>query len=149
MGLLCSLLSLRTAKEGFSEGTQLQCPLLFWCRNKEDSTISISSILRAIIARKYQRKSCASNPRSNRFERNSVQLLLGFSKWKNSRNSRTTDDSGAPLYVPPRLAISMKKTSVNTNLSYQFGKIGNSRIDNTGSRVLSGAPDGSGKPLYC
>ena len=38
------------------------------------------------------------------------------------------------------------QTTLNTNIGYQFGKIGNSRIDNNGSQVLEGTIDGSGNP---
>jgi hypothetical protein len=39
-----------------------------------------------------------------------------------------------------------ENTSLNTNVSYQTGKIGNSRIDNNGTKVDGDAVDGEGNP---
>ena len=39
-----------------------------------------------------------------------------------------------------------ENTSLNTNVSYQTGKIGNSRIDNNGTKVDGEAVDGEGNP---
>jgi len=39
-----------------------------------------------------------------------------------------------------------KKTILNTNFSYQFGRIGNSRIDNNGTKIDGNTVDGNGNP---
>jgi len=43
------------------------------------------------------------------------------------------------------------KTSLNTNIAYQFGKIGNSRLDYSGTDLVNGFPEGGGanpSPAY-
>ncbi len=36
------------------------------------------------------------------------------------------------------------KTTLNTNAAYQFGKLGNSRLDNNGTDLVNGVPEGGG-----
>jgi len=43
------------------------------------------------------------------------------------------------------------KTRLNTNVAYQFGKLGNSRLDNNGTDLVNGVPEGGGanpSPAY-
>ena len=43
------------------------------------------------------------------------------------------------------------KTSLNTNIGYQFGSLGNSRLDNNGTDLVNGFPEGGGanpSPTY-
>ena len=44
-----------------------------------------------------------------------------------------------------------EKTSLNTNIGYQFGSLGNSRLDNNGTDLVNGFPEGGGanpSPTY-
>ena len=61
------------------------------------------------------------------------------------RNSRIKEVSEPILMLNHYWDIN-ETTSLNTNASYQTGKIGNSRIDNNGTKVDGDALDGEGNP---
>jgi hypothetical protein len=61
------------------------------------------------------------------------------------RNSRIKEVSEPILMLNHYWDIN-ETTSLNTNASYQTGKIGNSRIDNNGTKVDGEALDGEGNP---
>ncbi|MCI2229277.1 TonB-dependent receptor [Polaribacter sp. MSW13] len=61
------------------------------------------------------------------------------------RNSRIKEVS-EPILMLNHYWDLDEKTSINTNVSYQFGKTGNSRIDNNGTKVDGTAIDGNGNP---
>ncbi len=51
------------------------------------------------------------------------------------RNSRIRDIN-EPIFILSHYWEATPKVKINTNLSYQFGKIGNTRIDNGGTRLV-------------
>ena len=61
------------------------------------------------------------------------------------RNSRVKEVA-EPIFMLHHYWNIDENTTLNTNLSYQFGKIGNSRIDNNGTKVDGDALDGNGNP---
>ncbi|MFV0565491.1 MAG: carboxypeptidase regulatory-like domain-containing protein [Flavobacteriaceae bacterium] len=66
------------------------------------------------------------------------------------RNSRIKDVNEPVLMLNHYWNIS-NKTTLNTNIGYQFGKIGNSRLDYGGTRLVGGVPVGNGSnpsPAY-
>jgi hypothetical protein len=66
------------------------------------------------------------------------------------RNSRIKEVEEPILMLNHYWDIS-SKTTVNTNVAYQFGKIGNSRLDNNGTDLVNGFPEGGGSspsPTY-
>ena len=135
--------SQRTAKEGFSEGTQYNAHSFFGAVTKklnEQHQLHFT----AIIAKNTRGKASPQTQEVIDLKGIRYNSYWGFQNGK-MRNSRTRTIL-EPLFMLHHDWNINEKTSVNTNLSYQFGKIGNSRIDNTGSRVLSGVTDGSGKP---
>ncbi|CAL2090148.1 TonB-dependent receptor [Tenacibaculum sp. 190524A05c] len=62
------------------------------------------------------------------------------------RNSRIKDVEEPFIMLNHYWNIN-EKTTLNTNVSYQFGGIGNSRIDFNGARVENGVLDGDGNPF--
>jgi hypothetical protein len=66
------------------------------------------------------------------------------------RNSRIKEVEEPILMLNHYWDIS-SKTQLNTNIGYQFGKIGNSRLDNNGTDLVDGFPEGGGynpSPTY-
>jgi len=62
------------------------------------------------------------------------------------RNSRIKDVF-EPIFMLNHDWNINETTFLNTNISYQFGKIGNSRIDNNGTKIDGTAIDGQGNPF--
>ncbi|SFC93273.1 CarboxypepD_reg-like domain-containing protein [Algibacter pectinivorans] len=72
--------------------------------------------------------------------------------WQNGekRNSRIKEVN-EPVIMLNHYWDLNNKTTLNTNVSYQFGKIGNSRIDYNGTDLIDGFPQGGGanpSPTY-
>lgn len=66
------------------------------------------------------------------------------------RNSRIKEVEEPILMLNHYWDISTK-TTLNTNIGYQFGQIGNSRLDNNGTDLVNGFPEGGGanpSPTY-
>jgi len=66
------------------------------------------------------------------------------------RNSRIKEVEEPILMLNHYWDIS-SKTSLNTNIAYQFGRLGNSRLDNNGTDLVNGVPEGGGanpSPAY-
>ncbi|GAL66415.1 TonB-dependent receptor [Jejuia pallidilutea] len=66
------------------------------------------------------------------------------------RNSRIKEVEEPILMLNHYWNISTK-TRLNTNLAYQFGRLGNSRLDNNGTDLVNGIPEGGGanpSPTY-
>ena len=59
------------------------------------------------------------------------------------RNSRIKETEEPILMLNHFWDISTK-TSLNTNIGYQFGKLGNSRLDYNGTNLVNGFPEGGG-----
>ncbi len=72
--------------------------------------------------------------------------------WQNGkkRNSRVKEVR-APITILNHYWTINSKTTINTNLGYQFGKLGNSRLDYNGTDLVDGFPVGGGanpSPTY-
>lgn len=65
--------------------------------------------------------------------------------WQNGkkRNSRIKDIEEPILMLNHYWKIN-EKTTLNTNIGYQFGKLGNSRLDYNGTDLVNGFPEGGG-----
>ncbi|SHI42256.1 TonB-dependent receptor [Algibacter luteus] len=59
------------------------------------------------------------------------------------RNSRIKEVEEPLLMLNHYWDVS-SKTTLNTNIAYQFGKLGNSRLDNNGTDLVNGFPEGGG-----
>lgn len=59
------------------------------------------------------------------------------------RNSRikTVEE---PIFILNHYWTIAANTTLNTNVAYQFGKLGNSRLDNNGTDLVNGVPEGGG-----
>ncbi|MCF7566964.1 TonB-dependent receptor [Sabulilitoribacter arenilitoris] len=72
--------------------------------------------------------------------------------WQNGekRNSRIKEVN-EPIMMLNHYWDLNSKTSINTNIGYQFGKLGNSRLDYNGADLVNGFPQGGGanpSPTY-
>ncbi len=72
--------------------------------------------------------------------------------WQNGekRNSRVKEVEEPIVLLNHYWTIS-SKTTLNTNIAYQFGKLGNSRLDYNGTDLVNGFPEGGGanpSPTY-
>ncbi len=66
------------------------------------------------------------------------------------RNSRIKEVE-EPIFMLNHYWDVSSKTKLNTNVAYQFGKLGNSRLDNNGTDLVNGVPEGGGanpSPTY-
>lgn len=66
------------------------------------------------------------------------------------RNSRIKEVE-EPIFMLNHYWDITAKTKLNTNVAYQFGKLGNSRLDNNGTDLVNGVPEGGGanpSPTY-
>lgn len=66
------------------------------------------------------------------------------------RNSRIKEVE-EPVFMLNHYWDVSSKTKLNTNVAYQFGKLGNSRLDNNGTDLVNGFPEGGGanpSPAY-
>jgi hypothetical protein len=66
------------------------------------------------------------------------------------RNSRIKEVE-EPIFMLNHYWDLSSKTKLNTNVAYQFGKLGNSRLDNNGTDLVNGVPEGGGanpSPTY-
>ncbi|MFL1010804.1 TonB-dependent receptor [Flavisericum labens] len=69
----------------------------------------------------------------------------GYWGWQDGekRNSRIKEIN-EPIVILNHYWDINSKTSLNTNVSYQFGKMGNSRLDYNGTDLIDGFPQGGG-----
>ncbi|WP_282123247.1 carboxypeptidase regulatory-like domain-containing protein [Algibacter mikhailovii] len=68
----------------------------------------------------------------------------------NKRNSRIKEVI-EPIFLLNHFWTINKTTTINTNVGYQFGKLGNSRLDYNGNDLIDGVPQGGGSnpsPTY-
>ncbi|MDG1730989.1 MAG: carboxypeptidase-like regulatory domain-containing protein [Algibacter sp.] len=66
---------------------------------------------------------------------------------RNSRIKKVEE----PIFMLNHYWDLSSKTALNTNVAYQFGKLGNSRLDNNGTDLVNGFPEGGGSnpsPAY-
>ncbi|MDA9316733.1 TonB-dependent receptor, partial [Polaribacter sp.] len=136
-------LSKRTAEEGFAEGTKYNANSLFVALEKkfnEQHQISFT----AIVAENKRGKAAPQTQEVVDLKGIQYNSYWGLQNGK-IRNSRIRTIF-EPLFIVNHDWKIGHKTILNTNVSYQFGQVGNSRIDNNGSQVLEGTVDGSGNP---
>jgi len=136
--------SRRFGDEGYVDGSFYSANSVFASVEKklnENHSFSFTSIV-------------ASNKRGkNSPQTEEVFDLKGIqynSYWGNQngkmRNSRVKDVF-EPVFILNHDWNINETTLLNTNFSYQFGKIGNSRIDNNGTKIDGTAIDGNGNPF--
>ncbi|MGL2962549.1 carboxypeptidase-like regulatory domain-containing protein [Flavobacterium sp. RSB2_4_14] len=120
----------RWAKEGYFEGTDYGARSLFASVEKklgEQHSLNFTSI--------YAENSRGRNsPNTNEVTELAGVKYNSYWGWQDGkkRNSRDRDVAEPILMLTDYWKIS-DKTNLNTTVAYQFGKIGNSRIDNQGA----------------
>lgn len=136
-------LSKRTAEEGYSEGTKYNATSFFAALQKKINAQHQISF--TAIASENKRGKAAPQTKEV-FDLKGIRYnsYWGFQNG-NIRNSRIRTIF-EPFFIINHDWKIGTQTTLNTNIGYQFGKIGNSRIDNNGSQVLEGTIDGSGNP---
>lgn len=140
--------SRRAGNEGFNEGTFYNANSAFVSLEKKiNDNHSIN--FTAITAFNKRGKSAPHTQEVYDLKGIQYNEYWGYQNGK-ARNSRIRDIQEPILMLNHYWDIS-DKTSLNTNVSYQFGKIGNSRIDFNGARLVNGNPVGGGSnpsPVY-
>lgn len=135
--------SRRSATEGFVEGTMYNATSFFASVEKkfnEAHSLNFTSIAA------FNRRGKSAPQTQEVFDLKGIDYnsYWGYQNGK-IRNSRIRDVS-EPILMLNHYWDLNEKTSINTNVSYQFGKTGNSRIDNNGTKVDGDAVDGNGNP---
>jgi hypothetical protein len=120
----------RWAQEGYFEGTDYDAKALFASVEKkfnDHHSLNFTSI--------YSENSRGkSSPNSEEVRRLAGDKYNSYWGWQDGkkRNSRDREVNEPILMLSHYWKLS-DKTNLNTNVSHQFGKIGNSRIDNQGA----------------
>ena len=133
--------SRRAGNEGFSDGSSYNANSMFLSLEKkinENHSINFTSIT----APNKRGKSSANTQEVYDLKGIKYNSYWGYQNGK-IRNSRMKE-TFEPILMLNHFWTIDDKTSLNTNVSYQFGKVGNSRIDYNGSK-LDGV-DGDGNP---
>ena len=133
----------RNGREGFVDGTMYDATSFFASIEKkinDNHSLSFTSITAL-------NKRGKSAPQTQEvFDLKGIQYNSYWGSQNGMiRNSRIKEVS-EPILMLNHYWNLNESTSLNTNISYQFGKIGNSRIDNNGTRVDDEALDGNGNP---
>ena len=129
--------SRRWAQEGYFEGTDYSANSLFASIEKKFNDRH-SLNFTSIYAENSRGKSSANSDEVTQLAGEKYNSYWGYQDGK-KRNSRDKDIEEPILMLNHFWKIS-DKTNINTSITHQFGKIGNSRIDNQGA----GNPD----PIY-
>ena len=135
--------SRRAGAEGFSDGTMYNANSMFLSLEKKFND-SHSLNFTSITAFNRRGKSAPQTQEVYDLKGIKYNSYWGYQDGK-IRNSRIKEVS-EPILMLNHYWDLDENTSINTNVSYQFGKTGNSRIDNNGTRVDGTALDGNGKP---
>ncbi|APZ46099.1 TonB-dependent receptor [Polaribacter reichenbachii] len=135
--------SRRSAIEGFVDGTSYNANSMFASVEKkfnEKHSINFTSITA------FNRRGKSSPQTQEVFDLKGIAYnsYWGYQGGQ-MRNSRIKEVF-EPILMLNHYWTLNDKTSINTNISYQFGRTGNSRIDNNGTRVDGTAVDGNGNP---
>ena len=122
--------SRRWAQEGYFEGTDYSANSFFAAVEKkinEKHSLNFTSIF-------AQNSRGKSSPNSDEVTRLVGEKYNSYWGWQDGkkRNSRDKDIEEPILMLTHYWKIS-DKTNLNTSVAYQFGKIGNSRLDNQGA----------------
>jgi len=135
--------SRRVGNEGFSEGSVYNANSFFLSLEKkinDKHSINFTSITA------FNRRGKSAPQTQEVFDLKGIKYNSYWgSQEGNIRNSRIKEVS-EPILMLNHYWNLNKNTSINTNISYQFGKIGNSRIDNNGTKVDGNTLDGNGNP---
>jgi hypothetical protein len=133
----------RVGNEGFSEGSVYNANSFFLSLEKkinDKHSINFTSITA------FNRRGKSAPQTQEVFDLKGIKYNSYWgSQEGNIRNSRIKEVS-EPILLLNHYWNLNKNTSINTNISYQFGKIGNSRIDNNGTKVDGNTLDGNGNP---
>ena len=126
--------SYRFGNEGFKEGTLYDAKSFFASMEKKmNSKHSLN--LTAVYASNIRGK--ASPLTQEVFHLKSIKYNAYWGKQNGTiRNSRTRNIAEPILQLNHFWTIS-SKTNLQTNVTYQFGKVGNSRLDYGGTRIIS------------
>ena len=135
--------SKREGREGYVDGTMYNATSFFASVEKKLSdkhSINFTSITA------LNRRGKSAPQTQEVFDLRGIQYNSYWGTQNGSiRNSRIKEVSEPILMFNHYWNIN-ESTSLQTNVSYQFGKIGNSRIDNNGTKVDGEAVDGDGNP---
>jgi hypothetical protein len=135
------LASRRSGEEGFVDGTLYDSNSFFAAVEKQIND-KHSLNFTAIYAQNRRGRSTAITQEVFDIKGNTYNPFWGAQAGE-IRNSRTRDILEPILMLNHYWDIS-SRTQLNTNLAYQFGKIGNTRIDNGGTRLSNF----NGQPSY-
>ncbi|WP_276980083.1 carboxypeptidase regulatory-like domain-containing protein [Flavobacterium filum] len=118
--------SRRWAQEGFFEGTDYAANSFFASVEKRinsKNSLNFTSI--------YAQNSRGKNsPNTDEVTSIAGEKYNSYWGWQNGKKRNSRDrDIEEPVFILSHYWKPSKKTSVNTNVMYQFGSIGNSRID--------------------
>ena len=133
--------SRREGREGFVDGTMYNATSFFGSVEKkfnDKHSLSFTSITA------LNRRGKSAPQTQEVFDLRGIQYNSYWGSQNGKiRNSRIKEVSEPILMLNHYWDIN-ENTSLNTNVSYQTGKIGNSRIDNNGTKVDGDAVDGEG-----
>ncbi|HLW63354.1 MAG TPA: carboxypeptidase-like regulatory domain-containing protein [Flavobacterium sp.] len=121
--------SYRTANEGFFEGTDYDAKSFFLSIEKKFRKQSLN--LTAIYAQNSRGKNSPNTQEVINLMNYRYNSYWGMQEGK-KRNSRDKDVE-EPLFILSHFWNINEKSSLNTNVAYQFGKISNSRLDYNGT----------------
>lgn len=123
--------SYRMAKEGFFEGTDYDAKSFFLAIEKKinnNHSLNLSAI--------YAQNSRGKNSPNTQ----EVVDLMGYKYnsywgWQNGKKRNSRDkDVEEPVFILSHYWNISEKSSLNTNVAYQFGKISNTRLDYNGAK---------------
>lgn len=135
--------SRRAATEGFVDGTLYNANSIFFSLEKKFND-KHSLNFTSISASNRRGKSAPQTQEVFDLKGIKYNSYWGYQNG-NIRNSRVKEVFEPILMLNHYWTID-DNTFLSTNASYQFGKTGNSRIDNNGTRVDGTAVDGNGQP---
>lgn len=121
----------RWAKEGYFEGTDYAANSFFAAVEKKIND-KHSLNLTAIYAQNSRGKNSPNSDEINDIAGIKYNSYWGYQDGK-KRNSRDKDVE-EPIFILSHYWKITDKTNLNTNVAYQFGSIGNSRLDYNGAR---------------
>ena len=135
--------SKRVGNEGYVDGTMYNANSLFTSIEKkinDNHSLSFTSITA------FNKRGKSAPQTQEVFDLKGIKYNSYWGSQNGKiRNSRVKEVA-EPIFMLHHYWNIDENTTLNTNLSYQFGKIGNSRIDNNGTKVDGDALDGNGNP---
>ena len=131
----------RWGNEGYQEATFYDANSIFFSVEKKLSN-NHSLNLTGIYAPNRRGKSSPNTQEVFNLKNIRYNEYWGWQNGK-KRNSRVKHIA-EPIVMLNHYWDLSSKTKLNTNLAYQFGKLGNSRLDNNGTDLVNGVPEGGG-----